>query len=183
MDNNGYNETSILSFHEVSPGGDSSFGGYISVGSTFAINKFIESDVIHRCFNNINDSTYNYIYYNELSIFNCDDPGIDTIYDESWGQYHYPVIHQYGEKISNNMEWDNGFHILAFRDSSNYKTSNDGIIYIESWDIIRGYWNNLEEKYVLIKKYKAGKDYYGWFKLSIQNYNEILLHEYAIEKY
>jgi hypothetical protein len=174
IDNDGYHDFEIYSNHPYTLGGIRLLRSSIKVmDSTIFISTIEMTDTVYRCLNISNNIV---TYYNNFSTFSCDGDGIDSLY--STDNFSYPKIYSIGESLMNNETWKNDIFTLSFYDFS-FKSFNIPRL---SYDIIRGNWHNQNMKYILFKKVNSDKTIYGWLKVSVNNYKEIQVHEYAIQK-
>lgn len=181
MDNDGYREVCFHSNHSIIPDFQTTLSSTISTGINYSVSSFSEKEIIHRCTLETEDTIYR-VYYNKYSDYCCEYPAFDTIYHDNWNLADISLNYKYGENLPNEFIGDN-FCNLAYRKYSEITVLSNGIFYNSKWDIIHDNWNNIENQYLIIKSIKPDRDYFGWIKISVNNYKEIIIQGYAMQKY
>ena len=177
IDKDGIPDFEIHSDHGISPGGINYQKSSIKVVNSFFQISIIEmSDTLHRCMQITNDTIVTYIFYNNYSSYSCYGDGIDTTYSPNI--FSYPKSYSTGDSLNDNESWTNEDLTLSYYDNSYHGWYPPYIAY----SIMRGNWNKQNMKYILFKKESNDKNLYGWLRLSIDNYKEIRVYEYAIQK-
>ena len=176
VDKDGVNDFEIRSDHGISPGGVNYQQSSIKIlNSSFQISVFEMSDTLHRCMQVAYDTLIAYVYYNNYSNYTCSGNGIDTTYSPN--NVYYPSIHSTGDSLTLNENWHGDDLTFSYYDQSYHGWFAPFTSYL----IVRGNWNNQNMKYVLFKKEYNDTELYGWLRLSIDNYKEIRIYEYAIQ--
>ncbi len=179
VDNDGVIDFEIHSEHGMSPGGYNYQESSIKiVNSSFQISVIEMSDTLQRCMHMQveYDTVIYYIYYNNYSAYTCYGDGIDTTFSPNI--FYYPSIHMPGESLTQLETWSGDDLTLSSYDGSNYIW----FPHYKLYSVLRGNWNNQNMKYILFKKEYNSIALYGWLRLSIDNYKEIRVYEYAIQK-
>ena len=71
----------------------------------------------------------------------------------------YPCILKDNDSINDKLNWTNGFYYLI---SSNHSTSGYVTSNIETFNIFKGIWYNIDKKYIGLKLSDKNGIYYGW---------------------
>lgn len=177
VDSDGVWDFQLYSEHSISPGGINSQQSIIRiVNSSFQISSIDISDTTHRCTEVSNDSIIAYIYYNNNSSYNCDGNSVDSVLGSNTSQY--PVVYSIGDSLTQDIEWNGSDMTLAYYDMS----YSGWFAPYYSWSVIRGNWNDRSMKYILFKKVYHDSVRHGWIRLSVDDFKEIRVYEFAIEK-
>ena len=177
IDKDGIPDFKIRSDYETSPGGINYQKSSIKVvNSLFQISTIDMFDTLHKCTQITNDTIITYIIYNNYSTYTCNGDGIDSTYSPNI--FSIPKIYSMGDRLTYNEFWSSEDLIFSYYDQS-YQWVYPPYI---SYSVIRGNWNNQNMKYILFRKENNNKSLYGWLRLSIDNYREIRVYEYAIQK-
>lgn len=184
IDKDSYNDIHLTSLQNIIDSNYTELRTSVSSRVTYYIQSVYTYDTINLCVLEINDSCFIQTFYNQSSLFKCILPGVDSVYSYHWQSYSYPVIQSRGLVIRDpdSLNWKSGFHTLTEYKASEFVFHIDGNMITRRWNTFKNHWNNITEKYIVVKKVKPEGNYYGWIKLSVQNDNKILLHEHAIEK-
>lgn len=174
INDDGIFDFEFLSEHVLSSGGLNYRESSIQIlNETIQISMIEMIDTTHECISILNDTSIIWSFiYNNYANATCQEDGIDSIL--SIQSLSYPNINSKGDSIYFTESWSSGTQILSYYDNSNNGISN-------SYKILRGNWNNSNMKYILFRIRKNSRYYYGWLKLSVNDYKEIRFYEYAYE--
>lgn len=103
------------------------------------------------------------------------DPSLTTVLSTS--TYLTPKMFEYGKGLSKNEFWSTESSILAFSEVANYNVGSESVDH----DIIKGLWNNQNEKYLVFKTITGQTVRYGWIRLKISNNNDVMIYEQAFQ--
>ncbi len=174
VDKNGVSDFEIKCNWAISPGGVNVQSSSIKILNPSIYISVIEvSDTSHLC------ESINYkMYYNNNSNYICCDSCKNTTYPSEI--YNYPYIYHIGDTLNHLEKWLNNELTLSYYDHSSH--SGYPTLYKFLCDIKRGNWNNQNMKYILFKKEHNDKFLYGWIRISLENYSNIRVYEYALQK-
>lgn len=132
-------------------------------------------DSIFLCSPIQKDSLYHSTSYTIQSGFKCE--GNRTSKLQLAVVQSHPTIYSKGDSINTNQNWSMDHFYLTYFDQSftNQFPRHYNSIFI-------GNWNQTHLKYIVFKLDKNNEPRYGWILISIDDYNHIQLHEYALQK-
>jgi len=187
IDNDGHSDFEFCSDFTMSLGGVGYQESSIRIlNSEIEISVREQSDTIHICnevfFNQQLNITSNRVTtFNNQSTFSCPEANTDSVTNINKG--YYPQVHKEGESMDSLITWRKENLIFSSYNSSvySYPITIDSV-YVENYSIARGLWNNTSLKYLLFRIRISENYSYGWVQISIHDYKEIWLHNYAIQK-
>ncbi|MGF7141585.1 hypothetical protein [Roseimarinus sediminis] len=176
IDGDGTHDIGLYSGDYYSNGGTNAQISRIScLNSDFQMSTIEMFDTIFKCQNYINDSTYSLVYHNNYSSYTCSNVDKDSIYNLE--KFSYPKVYSKGDTLTNAESWLSEDLILSYFDHSIFEWEKS---YVEH-SILKGNWNNMHFKYILLKKTIEDEYIIGWLKLSVDNHKEVRFYEYAIQ--
>jgi len=174
IDLDGQDDFKFISEDNDSPGGARSLKSRIEVLNTsIEVSIMKEVDTIYSCWvDSTEEYVHDYVHFNKISNYHCNEYAVlfnkvDTITT--------PLIYDSGNTIENVELWSSK-DIVFSTSSRNY-----GVY--EPTYIDQGAWNELNLRYMLFRYKKQEKYHYGWIKLNVENFKEIKLYEFAIQKF
>lgn len=138
------------------------------------------ADSVYKCLKKVKDSLVDeYRYYK--SKCSCTSTLNDTTYEIGLGsisKFYTPNAYNRSQSFQASSWYFQQDFILAYNQSKRYNAATNSVTLCYTQEE----WNNAIEQYVVFRIKKGSETKLGWIKLSISNYYQILLHEYAIEK-
>jgi hypothetical protein len=177
IDSDGVNDFKLNSVYSASPGGIDQREASIDVlNSTFQISVSTLLDSIFQCKYIENDTLKSITYYNGIGGYSCSGSNLNSF--SRVDTTVCPKIYSIGDTIGNEGNWVS--NSVKF---SIFNNDNLWVLFpVQNTCIFRGNWNNTNMKYLLFRINNNGQFRYGWLKLSIDEYNHIRFHEYAMQK-
>jgi hypothetical protein len=174
IDNDGTPDFALISKHIISSGGLKY--GYSAIRPLNNWSEISAIDTLLLTRECVSDLTHSITQYTNFSKYQCSLNNSDISKGSSTSRY--PMIYDNQDKLSYSGIWSADEMQLSYYDST---FSYYSPVYYY-YRVVRGIWNEQQEKYVGVKLNKDNKTRFGWIKLSIENHKDVKLHEFAIQK-
>lgn len=177
MDNDFMEDLEFTITRLASPGGVNITSADVKVlNPTFQIAVTDQIDSVFACTYSRNDTVLSETFYTLRSGFMCSKNGLCTLSHTK--RYVYPTVYSKGQTMPSSTIWTNSSLYLSYYDQS----SSTGIKHFTNQSVLLGNWNKIQLKYLVFKITTETETKYGWIQLSMNQYYEIELHGYAIQK-
>lgn len=172
IDQDGINDFRIISVHVTSPGGINDQEASVEIlNKSIEISSGYDIDSIFNCSFYHNDTLYSTSYFNRRSGYECYGNETFLRIDTTI----HPLVYSKGSTVRD-LIWKKGNIVLSHYVNDAFWLPPPHHNYI-----LYGNWNNANMKYVVFR-INGSETRYGWLKLSILDYHEILFYEYAYYK-
>lgn len=170
LDQDGTDDFLFHGYIGVSSGGTASNGWTIScINNSFQFKTEEITHIFYECKGDENNAT---MYYSDKYVYECQGREKKSDRRETiWS----PSSHNYGDQIEADCTWTSESTDLAAYNS--YGTSDGNINYD-----VTGIWPDVEGRYLIVRKNRAGINLYGWIKLSIYGTQSIKVQEFALQQ-